>query len=49
MKILTLRSIFLFILLIPALAQAYTETFYVCNGGDGTLPESAVCATAYDE
>jgi hypothetical protein len=26
-----------------------TETFYMCNGGDGTLPETATCATAYDE
>ena len=26
-----------------------TETFYMCHGGDGTLPETAICATAYDE
>jgi hypothetical protein len=26
----------------------YTETFYVCEGGDGTLPETATCGTAYD-
>jgi hypothetical protein len=25
-----------------------TETFYVCAGGDGTLPETDACATAYD-
>ncbi len=25
-----------------------TETFYVCEGGDGTLPETATCGTAYD-
>jgi len=29
-------------------AQVYTETFYVCEGGDGTLPEIATCATAWD-
>ena len=46
---LTLRSIFFVVLLIPSLAQAYTETFYVCNGGNGSLPETATCATAYDE
>jgi hypothetical protein len=25
-----------------------TETFYVRNGGDGTLPQTAPCSTAYD-
>ena len=49
MKARTLGRIFLFILLIPSLAQAYTETFYVCRGGDGSQPESANCATAWDE
>lgn len=34
--------------LLPALVGAYTEVFYVCQGGDGTLPETATCATAYD-
>jgi hypothetical protein len=29
-------------------AQGYTETFFVCAGGDGTLPETATCATAWD-
>jgi hypothetical protein len=29
-------------------AQTYTETFYVCEGGDGSLPEVATCGTAYD-
>lgn len=29
-------------------AQGYTETFFVCEGGDGTLPETATCATAWD-
>jgi hypothetical protein len=36
------------ILLLPSLAFGATETFYVCEGGDGTLPETAACATAYD-
>lgn len=36
-------------LLITSSAWAYTETFYVCNGGDGSLPETATCATAWDE
>lgn len=31
-----------------AVALAQTETFYVCMGGDGTLPETATCATAWD-
>jgi len=26
----------------------YTETFYVCQGGDGTLPETDACSTAWD-
>jgi len=26
----------------------YTETFYVCQGGDGSAPESGNCATAWD-
>jgi hypothetical protein len=29
--------------------NAYTETFYVCAGGNGTLPETNACATAYNE
>jgi hypothetical protein len=33
---------------LPTQAQTYTETFYVCEGGDGSLPETATCATAYD-
>jgi len=27
---------------------SYTEEFYVCATGDGTKPETPVCATAYD-
>ena len=48
-KELTTRIIFIFLFLIPSLAQAYTESFYVCDGGNGTAPEAANCATAYDE
>jgi hypothetical protein len=36
------------ILLFTSPVWAYTETFYVCEGGDGTLPETATCATAWD-
>ena len=36
------------ILLFAGQGWGATETFYVCNGGDGTLPETATCATAYD-
>jgi len=55
MKKITLRGIFLFILLIPSLlvlpslAQAYTESFYVCVGGSGSAPEVADCDGAWDE
>ena len=38
----------LLFLLLAAPLSAQTETFYVCEGGDGTLPETATCATAYD-
>ena len=31
----TIKGIFLFILLIPSVAQAYTEAFYVEHGGSG--------------
>ena len=30
------------------LSFGYTETFYVCHGGDGSQPETDACATAYD-
>ena len=36
------------LLLLPNLAWGATETFYVCVGGDGSLPETATCATAFD-
>jgi hypothetical protein len=29
-------------------APSYTETFYLCATGDGSLPETATCATAWD-
>ena len=29
-------------------AWAYTETFFVCQGGDGSSPKTATCATAWD-
>jgi len=38
----------IFVLLFSTSALAATETFYVCNGGNGTLPETATCATAWD-
>jgi parallel beta-helix repeat protein len=40
--------IIIVILLLPCWVGAATETFYVCEGGDGTLPETATCGTAYD-
>ena len=39
----------LLLLLLPACAFGFTETFYVCDGGDGSLPETNTCGTAYDE
>ena len=27
---------------------AYTETFYLCQGGDGSSPEAGTCADAWD-
>ena len=38
----------LLFMLIASTAFAYTETFYMCNGGNGTLPETNACATAWD-
>ena len=38
-----------FILLIPSLAQAYTETIYICQGGSGSNPTAGTCAGAYDD
>ena len=34
---------------IPSIAQAYTETIYVCQGGNGSNPTAGVCATALDD
>jgi hypothetical protein len=46
----TLGRIFLFILLLlPSIARAYTETLYVCQGGNGSNPKAGVCATALDD
>lgn len=45
-----MKRLLLFLVLVPSMAWAqYTETFYLCNGGDGSLPEFYECATAYDE
>jgi len=46
--ILALWTITLFWLPV-GLSFSQTETFYVCEGGDGTLPETATCATAFDD
>jgi len=43
------KLIILLLLFLPAVCFGATETFYVCHGGDGTLPETATCATAWDE
>lgn len=44
-----MKKLVLFAWLLSCTAYAqYTETFYVCEGGDGTLPETATCGTAYD-
>ena len=48
MKKLTIFILSIIVLIFPFNAFAYTETFYVCEGGDGTLPETNTCATAYD-
>jgi hypothetical protein len=45
----TLKLIFLFVLLIPSIAQAYTETIYVCQGGDNSAPNTPTCSTALDD
>ena len=37
------------ILLIPSLAQAYTETIYIRQGGSGSNPTAGTCADAYDD
>lgn len=29
-------------------AEAYTETFYVCQGGNGSAPEDGTCGNAWD-
>ena len=39
----------LLVLALPGLGFGYTETFYVCHGGDGSAPETDNCATAWDE
>ena len=46
-----MKKLFIAILLflvLPGWGFGYTETFYVCEGGDGTLPETDACATAWD-
>ena len=44
-----MKKILLFlILLCYGNALAYTETFYVCQGGDGSSPETSTCSTAWD-
>ena len=44
------KLLFIILILLWALpGWGATETFYVCQGGDGTLPETAVCATAWDD
>jgi len=47
MKNLWLAVFFCFLL--AGQAWGATETFYVCHGGDGSLPETNACGTAWDE
>jgi len=42
-----MKKYLIILLLIPVSAFG-AETFYVCAGGDGTLPETNTCATAWD-
>jgi len=49
MKAIIRRGIFLFILLLPSLALAYTETIYVCQGGRGSAVNAGTCSGAYDD
>lgn len=46
MKTLITFSIALLLLLFTSVANS--ETFYVCNGGDGSAPTTDACATAWD-
>ena len=43
-----LYILFALLLASPSWA-AYTETFYLCNGGNGSAPEVNACAGAFDE
>lgn len=49
MKKLLLLFTIILILLMPVWAFGYTETFYICHGGDASQPEVDSCATAFDE
>jgi len=44
-----MKKIVIFLMLLASPVWAATETFYICHGGDGSAPETATCATAYDE
>lgn len=47
-----MKSIFSFLtllfLLYPVCSWAYTETFYLCQGGNGSAPEDGTCGNAWD-
>ena len=46
--ILLVIAVLIFVLLLKEVSASYTETFYVCQGGDGSSPKSGNCATAWN-
>ena len=49
MKLTRILLMTILILFLSAWTWAATETFYMCNGGDGSAPEVNACAGAFDE